>query len=486
MTASNTEESGEQSSGGGRSSPARERTERRGHWLVFFAALGVLFVGLVLLRDVWRGNPVAAPFTRVGGATHVETAVYASRFWLTSPQYVVTTPANADEQTMLGAARCAMAHDAPLLFTSKNRARQRLVDATINDWHHDATALHPAFPQKINVNGQGDVASCLANGRPADARGLSTLTLAHPLLRLSGIQTQDTPAPNVVFAAAWEPGFIPDIAVGMALGAHMATPHQPISLIVVPRYLEADPALERKLESRHNLVRGGVVLGQTMTVPDDTRALLRQLLTSTDKQGALKQLDATLGSVEPLVGALLALIGAGVAAGTAPKAIPQIVKLTYQMSKLVLAGFGAAARAALMLILQAAELIRKILIRVRILKPGGKSIMAIRDKGEAGGTAAPPAGTDWRDALEGNPRVIVWLRSGKRADGILNQWYPTDAGQKKGRGHAAAQTILRLNEVTLTINGARQAPMEFLLIPVADIELIAKSYPDRPSPDQSS
>ena len=62
---------------------------------------------------------------------------------------------------------------------------------------------------------------------------------------------------------------------------------------------------------------GGVVLGQTPAVPEDTRALLRQLLTSRDRQGVLAQLQDNLGSVGSLIAALLALVGLGTAAGIA-------------------------------------------------------------------------------------------------------------------------------------------------------------------------
>jgi hypothetical protein len=210
-----------------------------GKWVVFLAALGVLVIGLVLLRYVWHGKPVAAAFTRVGGETHVETAVEASRFWLTSPQVVVTTQADADQQIMLGAAHCAMVHDAPLLFTSRDPKRQRLVYATINNWRNNATTKRPARLEVINVRSQRDVTRCLANGDPADINGLSTLAVPHPLLQLPEIPTRQTLAPVVVFAAAWEPGFLPDVAVGLALGAHMATPYHAVSLVVVPRYLDS-------------------------------------------------------------------------------------------------------------------------------------------------------------------------------------------------------------------------------------------------------
>jgi hypothetical protein len=101
--------------------PSRGQT--LGKFVVFLVALAGLLVGFWLLWGVWRARPVAAAFTRVGGPTRVETAVEASRFWLTPPQRVVTTPADAGQGIMWGAARCAMFHDAPLLFTSPDPKR---------------------------------------------------------------------------------------------------------------------------------------------------------------------------------------------------------------------------------------------------------------------------------------------------------------------------------------------------------------------------
>ena len=103
----------------------------------------MVVLGILLLWGVWDGNPVAAPFTRVGGQTNVETAVDASRFWLTSPQFVVETSATASPSIMLEAAQCAMVLDAPLLFTSQNPEREQLVEETISDWNKPPLILIP-------------------------------------------------------------------------------------------------------------------------------------------------------------------------------------------------------------------------------------------------------------------------------------------------------------------------------------------------------
>jgi hypothetical protein len=120
-------------------------------------------------------------------------------------------------------------------------------------------------------------------------------------------------APVVVFAAARLPGDQPDVAVGLALAAHMARKDRPVSLVVIPRYLEADPKLEKDLRERRGQVTGGVVLGRTEVLPDDTRALLRQVITSTRRSGPLGALQSAVGSLETLLAAVVALLGAGAA-----------------------------------------------------------------------------------------------------------------------------------------------------------------------------
>ena len=290
--------------------------KKLGNWLVFLAALAALAVGIWLLRDTWRGSPVAAAFTRVGGATRVETAVDASRFWLTPPQYVVETRMGAHKDLMLGAAQCAMVHDAPLLFTSSNPQRGRLVHATIRQWRTEKKGS----ARREVIRHPRNVSRCLKKGEdPADISGLSTPEVSNRLLQLPQIAVRDTLAPVVVFAAAQAPGVPPDVAVGLALAAHMASADREVSLVVVPRYLEADPELENLLRKQRELVEGGIVLGQPPVMPEDTRTLLRQLLTSTDRQGFLAQLQANLGSVGPLIAALLALFGLGVAGRVAPE-----------------------------------------------------------------------------------------------------------------------------------------------------------------------
>ena len=116
-----------------RKQPDADRKSLILDWGRVVGAAAVFALGLLLLWGVWDGTPVAADFSRVGGASRVRTALEAARFWLTPPHYVVETQTHSSK-LMLGAAQCAVLHDAPLLFTSPNPKQQRQVKAMINDW----------------------------------------------------------------------------------------------------------------------------------------------------------------------------------------------------------------------------------------------------------------------------------------------------------------------------------------------------------------
>jgi hypothetical protein len=144
-----------------------------GRQLIFAAA--VLVIALLLLLDAWRGREVAAAFTRVGGRSRIETAVEASRFWLEPPAVVVKTPAHESDEIRLGAARCAVRHDAPLLLTSLNQKKKRLVNETIAKWQERMGALRKIHV--MEVSNRQHVIRCQDDGDPAYANELSTLGL---------------------------------------------------------------------------------------------------------------------------------------------------------------------------------------------------------------------------------------------------------------------------------------------------------------------
>ena len=404
---------------------------RRASLIKLLFALLALILGFFVLRDYWRGQPIAAAFTRVGGPTRVETAVEASRFWLTPPTSVVTTPANASQEIMWGAARCAMVHDAPLLFTSHDPRRQRLVAAMIDGWRKNATrGGRPRF-EEPDVRSQHDVTVCLRNGDTSNVKGLSTLAVSDRPLQLPEVEARTKLAPVVVFAAAKTPTDSPDVAVGLVLAAHMATTDREASLIVVPRYLQADPELEAQLRKRHELVKSGVVLGRTGILSEDTRLLLRQVLTSTDRQGLLGEIRTDLGPLEVLLAALFALWGGATAARVAPELV-RAVRGNPQTPR------------------------RSDMLGTRVTRNGRQT---------------NPESVAWVTALDelrglDELEVIVWLRSGWRVSGIV----------KRGADHAdvSSGAVLRLKDAKVTSEEpGSPTPADFVLVRVENIELIS-------------
>jgi small nuclear ribonucleoprotein (snRNP)-like protein len=424
------------------------------------SAMLVLAGGLLSLRS----RPAAEPFTRVGGETSVETAIDASRFWLRPPWRVVITPADAGQRLMLGAAACAMVNDAPLLLSSPNRKRESLVTATINSWQTKATATNPARPDVIQVLNPGEVTSCLATGHPDLGGRLSLFEVPTrpgqrsqlpPLPRLCSseppgsaaaaagarrcaVPAQPTLAPVVVFAAAISLSHPPDVAVGLALAAHMATSGQHVSLVVVPRYLEADAPLGKLLRSQSELVTGGIVLGQTPTLPDDTRALLRQMLTSSDRLG---QLVSTLTAPVGLAVAILTLLG------------------LFSLAAPRVAGLGADLAAA-----RRAEEERE--------EEGKERNPEMFGPVSAPGTNSTAKGPSDQVAGLNGKRVTVWLRSGVTVTGTVEGVQVEDVSQRNKRADVSALTLWRLKDPSVEAPNGSQDKLEYVLVRVADIEVI--------------
>jgi hypothetical protein len=441
------------------------RKSRRLNRAGVVVALVGFFIGLVLLWGVWEGPPVAAAFTRVGGASRVETALEAARFWLTPPQYVVETQTRASK-VMLMAAQCAVVHDAPLLFTSPDPKQQREVEATINDWrvetpkgvalpeasaskgHHDlAQVIDPVRPQVIMFPKDPKKISCKPKAKIA---GLSTLKVPDPLMRFPHVRSEPTLAQFVVFAAAIEPGHPPDVAVGLALAAHMARADgEPVSLVVVPHYLESDVKLEKKLERQHELVAGGVVLGQTPTVPEETRVLLRQLLAARNERDVLAQLQGDLGSAGTLIGALLALVG--LAAAT--RSTIRIRELTQKIKSTG----GPGPEPIINIVFTS---IKHVSVSIGDVSSSIKErIVTVKQ-------------SDWLYGLgkdkDGKDReVTVWLRSGRQVAGIIESQIPPKTRDA---------TVFRIRNSSLAPSGGPPSQPRpdgnYVLVWVKDIEQI--------------
>lgn len=443
--------------------------------VAFIIALAMLGIGILLLVDFFGGSQTAAAFTRVGGQTHVETALEASRLWYKKPGEPVKQPvavsavASREESIILGAAQCAMARDVPLFFRSGDPKQKRVVDAKIDSW-----GLH-AF----DVTYPGDVNRCMQGKSRDEIKGLSAYDLPDlpfpdlPVARIRDKpsheprQMNDQPvavatgsgsapardglAPVVVFAAEWSPGFAPDIAVGLALAAHMARADGDASLVVVSRYVEANPKLDALLREQRRLVKGGVILGDQKILSENTRALLRQLLTATDRQGFLGEARTMLGSIEPLVAALVALFALGAVYQTAPR--------EEDLPKL-------------------GEYARK--LRYPVVKPFQKLREFIVKTIRRNKSNLQPTLTTWLESLgnDQKQRVTIGLISGDKFTGTL---IPP-------KGDSRAVTVIQLHVGTPDLQKPDEVfsqRLESVFLRVEDIESIGV-FPQRPAPDAKS
>jgi len=104
--------------------------------------------------------------------------------------------------------------------------------------------------------------------------------------------------------------------------------------------------------------------------------------------------------------------------------------------------------------------------------PGGRG-------GRLGGQQRALAGGYWQTALGETKNVTIWLRSGTKVAGTVENWYPDDKKQDKDRTGSVINVVLKLQDVTLTRQGSHEesATFEFMLVSVDDIELIAKVQP---------
>lgn len=308
-------------------------------------ALAVLGVSILILVSTTRPAAVDAGFTRVGGATRVETSADAARFWLRTPKYFVTVASTAQPPTVLHAANCAIANHAPLLFTpgaspvvllSKSTTRNPALNALLASWRPTPTELAVSNSQYQVVWNRRVLTDHHGYDCPLSTRWPRQMwTLAQNAQLLpSGYaeNRRNDLAEFVVFASSVsalpdyrkpspaEQPDSPDVAVGLALAAYMAPETMGgVSVVVVPHNLEADPGLETDLRSEHSAVLGGVVLGGPDRISEDTRDLLRQILRQPERAAILEAVHSSLGDVGAILAAALALIGAlAVAKTTVP------------------------------------------------------------------------------------------------------------------------------------------------------------------------
>jgi hypothetical protein len=406
--------------------------------MVLVFAVAALLLGAVLLRAAVDRQPIQASLTRVGGSTRVETALEAARFWLDPPQRVVQVVADAPPAVVRDATRCAIRHDAPLLFTPPAPRRQAPVtsaitrrQALVNKMQDRWSAL--LDPNELLVSTFRGTGGCPRAKNSSSSDRLSTPKLdggasSASFIERAGVRTSTTLAPEVVFATAKNLDDAPDVAVAIALAAHLATGERAVSIIAVPRYLHADDALERYLRKQAELIRGGVVVGQTGVFPEDTRLVLRQILVSTDRRGLLGQLKNSLSDLEAVVLAALALL---VGAGAAARAIPDAVRVSdagrwnrvvYRVSEAL--PFVPPPRS-----------------------PGPHTLATI---------------DDWAEQLPDGRDVTVRLRSGMTVTG--NAALP-DRGRSNTR-------VLRIESATVQSADNTDVEADYVVVPVEDVEFL--------------
>ena len=447
---------------------------------VLAAVVVLAIVGELLLLQSLHKATVAAPFTRVGGPTRVETAVDASRFWLKPPELVVITPASANQGTMFAAARCAMAHDAPLLFSSRNPKRQQLIDTTISNWQKEVPGS--AVPE--TVWNKDDLTICLAMGHQFKAPGLSMLKVPDEPLRPPYVGAQNTLESVVVLAVARAPGDPPDVAVGLALAAHLARkyPKVKVSLIVAPRYLEADAQLENQLRTQSGLVEGGVVLGSTGIVSEDTRTLLRQVLTIADQQGPLSQLQTSLGLLATIGVGLLPLIGVASAAGAVLLVVaPALASPIIQTSQGAGAGSG-----------EGSDVPTKN-GKKRGTKMARRWIFFRQPLTPAVGVqSSAPAVSDWHRLLillssQDHPQyVTIWLGSGWQVAGFVKGLTKLDS--QPGQDHASAGSLFRVESARVFratddeyMSGSSATPNRTVTVSADEIDFVGYDFQEKPT-----
>src|SRR5262249_53933599 len=266
-----------------------------------------------------------------------------------------------------------------------------------------------------------------------------------PIKQLSwlDLRTKPPPKPAVVTPAKKLASFIilaaprsasqsPDVAIGLALGSHLVREGRTVSLVVVPRDPLADKKAEELLRKHEELVQDGIVIGESGILSDDSRTLLRQVLTGPSRPSILGALQTTLGAIETLILAILALLGLKAVAPVAADLGTRFIQRGEYARNQSASGW-------------------------RGWWPTVRSVL--RPKG--GDVEKDP----WRVRFK-EERVTVWLRSGGSIQGKLRGESPDG--------------LLELTDVTLADYGdERDRRVATTLVRVEDITLIAQTPEDR-------
>lgn len=256
---------------------------------VLFGAIFLALSGLSIYRS-YQGL-VATDFTRVGGATRVETALESTRLWA-RPTTVVVVSTEAGAAMATSATSCAMRHDGPVVYLGGTAAQQqavveklRILDKALSPRHLQLALFGVELPATSDFH---PLAGPCASGGDAEAtrnvvvlsqQTQGTKTFARDIFVATQPSRSEKLPSTIVVAAAKSGGDAPDIPVAMAVAAHLTHvgESQKIGLLIVPPYLEADPTLRLTL-TKQPVVDRGLIIGGPLVVPDSLQANLRKLL----------------------------------------------------------------------------------------------------------------------------------------------------------------------------------------------------------------
>ena len=304
------------------------RTEER-LWKRVFEPLLAVLIGLVLLAFVgysvwnaWKAPAlsVAAPFTRVGGEARIDTALEVSRFWHGEKSNYVRLGVAADLADTWPTVECAFPsrddrEAIPLLYGppgSGNDENAEMV-SRLGGKEKDCSrsAEPPGGSKECEETRHWSVFEATRNDQQ-----VPSTRIAWP----DWVPKCKVLHPTVIVASSKTTTDAPDVALALILADKMADKQHPVSVLIIPAYLEADPLLEDELRSRRAAVKGGVVIGSTLRIPEETSKKLRSVLV---QRSSTLWADKLQSGLQPLQAVILGLLGLW-GLKQLPKAVPLI------------------------------------------------------------------------------------------------------------------------------------------------------------------
>jgi hypothetical protein len=299
-----------------------EPKERREKRLVALVALLVLIISVPLFLNALRRPVVPPSFTRIGGHSRVETAAEAAHFWPRRPMEMVAAIRDEPGEMMLKAAADAAARDAPLLFIPRSKELPTALQQLLKDRPQACIRLSPGaentklIPKALHnrkcpsrssapsPNPTNVPVVAWSQQPPPERMSLSSTSTSVPptstsasLLPAVGglnvVQPQDWKgSTRLIFATAQHAPDLPDVAVAVALAAHLnsapdlrtAPDDERFTVIVLPRYLQAEQDLAEVLRKHGTRVNEALLIGGSDAISDSLREVLKTTIVPLDSQ----------------------------------------------------------------------------------------------------------------------------------------------------------------------------------------------------------